>query len=363
MDVTKSKEIKANDSSNDDEAFLLAMQVATSLPLIMVLNAASELDLFEIIAKFGDGAHVSPTEIASRLPTHNPDAPCLLDRMLRLLASHSLLTCSLRTLDDGKVERLYGLSPAGKFFVADESGASLASASVLHAQPTSIDSWYHLKDAVLKGGVPFIRAKGMSRYEYMNTNTNLRMAFNATMDNFTSLLMNKILDTYHGFEGLTSLVDVGGGNGKTLRMILLKFPSIKGINFDLPHVTSNAPYYPGIEHVGGNMFESIPQGDAIIAKRICHNWSYQKCLHLFQNCYKALPKTGKVIVIDLIMPEEAETSLTGKYVSQVDNNMLAIHGGKERTEKEFEALSRASGFSNFHIAYCVYGTSVMEFSK
>lgn len=54
----------------------------------------------------------------------------------------------------------------------------------------------------------------MSRYEYMNTNTNLRIAFNATMDNFTSLLMNKILDTYHGFEGLTSLVDVGGGNGK-----------------------------------------------------------------------------------------------------------------------------------------------------
>lgn len=70
-----------------------------------------------------------------------------------------------------------------------------------------------------------------------------------------------------------------------------------------------------------------------------------------------------MIVIDLIMPEEAETSLTSKYVSQVDNNMLAIHGGKERTRKEFEALSRASGFSNFHIAYCVYGTSVMEFSK
>lgn len=96
---------------------------------------------------------------------------------------------------------------------------------------------------------------------------------------------------------------------------------------------------------------------------VCHNWRDKKCLHLLQNCYKALSETGKVIVVDSIMPEEPATSLDNKYVSQCDNNMLTITGGKERTEKEFEALSKGAGFSNFRVACCVYATCVMECNK
>lgn len=365
MDGAKSKEIKptAGDIYNDDEAFVVASQVSCSVALSMVLQAACELDLFQIIAKFGDGAHVSPSEIASRLPTQNPDAPLLLDRMLRLLASHSLLTCSLRTLDDGKVERFYGLSPAGKFFVADNNGASLASFLTLFAKPISMDPWYHLKDAILENGSPFTRAKGMPMYEFLDSDSSISKYFNTNMADYTSILIKKILDAYYGFEGLTKLVDVGGGTGRGLSMIISKFPSIKGINYDLPYVTNSAPYYPGIEHVGGDMFESIPKGDAIILKWICHNWNDEKCLHLLRNCYEALSKTGKVIVVDSVMPEEPEPSLASKYVSQLDIAMFTYPGGQERTEKEFEALSKGAGFSNFRIACRVYGTCVMEFNK
>jgi hypothetical protein len=49
--------------------------------------------------------------------------------------------------------------------------------------------------------------------------------------------MQKILETHRGFEGLiTSSVDLGGGTGAVVNMIVSKHPSIKGINFDLPHV-------------------------------------------------------------------------------------------------------------------------------
>ncbi|MBA0835284.1 hypothetical protein Goarm_007571, partial [Gossypium armourianum] len=55
-------------------------------------------------------------ECASALPmvlkfTTKPNAPLMLDRSFRLLPSYSVLTCSLRTLPVGKVERLYGLGP------------------------------------------------------------------------------------------------------------------------------------------------------------------------------------------------------------------------------------------------------------
>ena len=97
---------------SDEEANLFAMQLTSASVLPMVLKSALELDLLEIIAKAGPGAFVSPSDIVSQLPTKNPHAHVMLDRMLRLLASYSILTYSLRTLPDGKVERLYGLGPA-----------------------------------------------------------------------------------------------------------------------------------------------------------------------------------------------------------------------------------------------------------
>jgi hypothetical protein len=38
-------------------------------------------------------------------------------------------------------------------------------------------------------------------------------------------------------------------------------------------------------------------------------------------------------------------------------------GGKERTEKEFEALAKGAGFQGFKIASCALNMYVMEFLK
>ena len=51
--------------------------------------------------------------------------------------------------------------------------------------------------------------------------------------------------------------------------------------------------------------------------------------------------------MDLIMPEAPKASNAAKYISVLDNAMFIQPGGKERTEKEFKALSKASGFSGF----------------
>ncbi|CAH8387967.1 unnamed protein product [Eruca vesicaria subsp. sativa] len=105
------------------------MQLSSASVLPMVLKAAIELDLLEIMAKNDDfsGPQMSPSKLASHLPTKNPDAHVMLDRILRLLASHSILTCSDKVL---------------------------------------MESWYHLKDAVLEGGIPFDKGYGMSTFVY-----------------------------------------------------------------------------------------------------------------------------------------------------------------------------------------------------
>jgi hypothetical protein len=49
----------------------------------------------------------------------------------------------------------------------------------------------------------------------------------------------------------------------TLHMLVKAFPWLRGINFDLPHVVSEAVEFHGVEHVGGDMFQSVPKADAV----------------------------------------------------------------------------------------------------
>ncbi|KAL5540008.1 hypothetical protein UlMin_043963 [Ulmus minor] len=281
---------------SDEEANLFALKLASASVLPMVLKVAIELELLEIIAKAGPGSFLSPTNIASQLPTKT--------RM------------------------------------------------------------YHLKDAVLDGGIPFNKAYGMTAFEYHGTDPKFNKIFNRGMSHHSTIIMKKLLETYKGFEDLKSIVDVGGGTGAVLSMIVSNYPSIKGINFDLPHVIEDGHQLSGVEHVGGDMFVSVPKGDAIFMKWICHDWNDEHCLKILKNCYETLPVDGKVIVAECILPVAPGSSLSTRCTVDSDVNMLVYNsGGKERTEKEFEALAEGAGFQGFRVACEVFNFHVIEFLK
>ncbi|OVA19914.1 O-methyltransferase [Macleaya cordata] len=364
MGSTQNQFKATTEEDEDAQACMYAMQLASATVPVMVLKAAVELDLLEIIKKAGPGAQISASEISSQIPNNkNPDAPVMLDRMLRLLASYKILTCSLKDLEDGKVERVYGLAPVCKFLTKNEVGCSMAPLLLMNQDKVLMESWYHLKDAVIDGGIPFNKAYGMTAFEYHGTDLRFSKVFNKGMSDHTTIVMNKILETYKGFEGLKSIVDVGGGIGATINMIVSKYPTIKGINFDLPYVVEEAPSYQGVEHVGGDMFASVPKGDAIFMKWILHDWSDEHSVKILKNCYEALPENGKIIIVECIIPVIPDGA-SGHGVFHLDNIMLAHNpGGKERTEKEFKALAKGTGFTGFKVVCSAFDTHVMEFSK
>jgi len=85
---------------------------------------------------------------------------------------------------------------------------------------------------------------------------------------------------------------------------------------------------------------------------------------LLKNCYDALPDTGKVILVEWVTPETPDSKLASKCGFQMDILMLfQSPSGRERTEKEYEALARGAGFHGFRTACCVLNTYVMEFLK
>lgn len=92
----------------------------------------------------------------------------------------------------------------------------------------------------------FKKVHGVQIYETIQSDPTLNNVFNKTMATMCTLEMNKILEIYSKFKDISLLVDVGGGFGQNLNMIISKYPSIKGINFDLPLVIQNAPDYPGM---------------------------------------------------------------------------------------------------------------------
>ncbi|XP_073128594.1 caffeic acid 3-O-methyltransferase 1-like [Henckelia pumila] len=350
--------------SEEDASLLLAMQLASASVLPCALKVAVELDLLEIMKSKGLDAFVSPAELAAQLPTNNnPDAHNMLDRILRLLASYSIVNCKVKTTLDGGVERLYSLAPVCKWYTKNDDGVSLAPYLIMHQDKILMETRNHLKDVILEGGISVLeKVYKLKPFEYLATDLRLSNVFNASMSNSSTILMKKVVETYDGFNGLKTLVDVGGGTGASLRMILSKHPTIKSINFDLPHVIRDAPSYDGVENISGDMFVSVPKGDAIFMKWILHDWNDTNCLKILKSCYEALPNNGKIIIVERVLPEDPSEGPLCNFLSDV-SMLTLIPEGKERTNNEFHALAKQAGFRQSRAVCCVLPLWVLEFYK
>ncbi|KAG9152075.1 hypothetical protein Leryth_021210 [Lithospermum erythrorhizon] len=331
---------------NEENNFLQAMQLPGSAVLCLVLKAVIELDLFEIMAKAGPNAQISASEIVTSLPTSNPEASLVLDRMLRFLASYSILKCSVVVDEEGNDKRLYSLTPICSNYIRNEDGFAIAPYLLAQFDKVFMQAWYQLKDSILEGGTPFNREYGMHAFEYPGKDSRFNDVFNKGLQNLTGVTMKIILEVYKGFDGIEEVIDVGGGYGASLAWIVSKYPKIRGINFDLPHVIKDAPAIQGVEHVEGNMFESVPKVKTIFIKLILHDWDDDHCIRLLKNCFEALPNCGKVILVESILPESPQSDCVSNISFYFDIMMMTYNpGGRERTLKQFEALAKSAGFS------------------
>jgi len=130
---------------DDEESFMYAMQLAISIALPMALQSAIELGVFEVLQKAGKGAQLSADDILSRLSNiNNPEAFKMLDRILALLASHSLLNCSFLPHEQNHLnsfKRHYSMTPVAKFFAPNSDGVSLGPLIALNNDKIILASW------------------------------------------------------------------------------------------------------------------------------------------------------------------------------------------------------------------------------
>jgi O-methyltransferase domain/Dimerisation domain len=274
-------------------------------------------------------------ELAAKTKTHGPT----LYRLLRFLAGAGL--CK----EIGSRE--FELTPLGSALRSDIQG-SICPVVRLWLSESHWLSWGHLLHSVRTGEHAFDHAHGMGVFDYLRKNTELSAVFNATMTTSSSRLGSALLQ-YYDFSSIRKIVDVGGGHGFTLAMILAANPTVHGLLYDLPDVVSGAGQIieaEGVrercEIVGGSFFDSIPPGaDAYVLKQIIHDWDDEQSLMILRNCRAAMPKEGKVLLIERrIEPDHREAM----RVLHIDLEMLVNVCGMERTDAEYRSLLERAGF-------------------
>ncbi|EFJ06719.1 hypothetical protein SELMODRAFT_134942 [Selaginella moellendorffii] len=217
-------------------AFAPGEELVLYATIPLALNAVVKLGAFDEIAD----SVLSASEIVSRI-TNNPSANvAFLDRTLRVLATYGVVN---ETVVQG--QRKYGLSEIGKRF---SPGTKLAARglSVMCNHRIFLKPFEHLAEGILDGGEPFRKAHGKTAYELVAEEPEFNNSFNLCMADHSKRSSAVLLDCYKGFASIKTLVDVGGGNGALLCDIRTRYPHIKGINFDQPHVVSQGIASEGI---------------------------------------------------------------------------------------------------------------------
>jgi hypothetical protein len=231
------------------------------------------------------------------------------------------------------------------------------------SDPFHFQVYAHAQHSLETGGTAVEKAVGVPVFEYFPKNPAESEIFNNAMTAFSAMVIPAVLETYD-FTGIATLVDIAGGHGMVLTSILQKYPSTRGVLFDLEHVLAGAR--PRIESLGlaarcrtvtGDFFKAVPEGgDAYIMKHIIHDWDDERAAVILANIRKAMNPGGRVILLESIILPGNEPDF-GKII---DLEMLLMPGGRERTEDEFRTLFAGAGFKTVRIMRTKSPLSVIE---
>ncbi|HEY9332834.1 MAG TPA: methyltransferase [Kribbella sp.] len=283
------------------------------------ISVAARLGISDVLA-------TSPQTLSELAQSTGADVPSL-GRLMRALTALGLYT------DDSGT------------FANTELGAALRVDA-----PRSVAGWARfigtgsywqtqaaLEQSVRSGETAFSIVHGEPVWEYRARHPEEQDAFDAAMTSMADAVTEAVVAAYD-FGRYGTVVDVGGGHGRLLLGILERYPAVKGVLFDQPEVVAGAST-DRFQVAGGDFFDSVPAGDALVLKSVIHDWADAESIAILRNCREALPSDGRVLLVEQLLdrsPDPVRTAFS-------DLNMLIMTGGRERTTDEYAALLAAAG--------------------
>ena len=170
----------------------------------------------------------------------------------------------VRIHDNQEEKEAYALTVASQLLVRGTDHC-LSPMVEMNLDPTLLGLFHHLRKWTYKEDLNLFEISlEASFWDFLNKNLALMSSFNEAMASGSQLMNLALKDHCLVFEGLESIVDVGGGTGTIAKIISETFPKLRCIVFDLPQVVENLLGSNNLSYVGGDMFKSIPEADAIL---------------------------------------------------------------------------------------------------
>ena len=322
------------------------IQMAMGHWISRILHLTAELGLADRLA----GGPKSAEELAGPAEVHAPS----LYRFMRSLTNLGILT---ETAD-----HRFALTPLGEALKTGAPGAARPSVLTI-ASDWWIRGFGELPYSVRTGSSGFEKYLGMPVFDWLGKNPESASLFSQTMIGFHGAEPAAVAAAYD-FSKAGIVVDVGGASGHLLATLLERYPTPRGILFDLPHVVRDAPALLEARGLAGRVtiqagsfFETVPEGgDVYILSHIIHDWSDQQCLAILGHCRKAMGPAARLLLIEMVLPE-GDAPHPGKML---DLMMLVAPGGQERTEKEYAQLLGKAGLRLTRVVPTTTPVSVVE---
>ncbi len=305
-------------------------QMLIGYRISQAIYVAAKLGIADLLK---DGAK-SSDELAKSAGA-NADA---LHRLLRVLASLGVFA----QVD----QRRFTLTPLGELLRTDVPGSLWG-----YAVTTGEWRWRAYGDflhSVKTGQSAHDHVYGMGIWEYFHRHPETGQMYDTGNVAFRMQWAVAVAAAYD-FSGVHTVIDVGGGTGDLVAVILKANPAMRGVVFELPYAIEDARALVEAEGlagrcevVAGDAFESVPSGgDAYILMGVIHGFNDERAGVILKNCRRVMPGQGKLLLVEGVMPERADQA---SQVVLGDLEMLVMAGGRERTEEEFRSLLGSAGF-------------------
>lgn len=256
-----------------------------------------------------------------------------LQRILRVL-------CANRVFREQPVDT-YQLDELGKQMLSD-SPTRLKDAALMLTDAAFLHCAGDLAKAA--AGTPIFRERfGHSFFEHWEDKA-IHDVFHQGVAGLSMASNHLLIEQIDVPEGAT-VVDVGGGIGGLLLLILQQNPSAYGILFDQAQVLDNS-VLPNLNQperwklVSGDFFESCPAGDIYLLQMIIHDWSDEQGITILRNCKRGMSENGRILILESVIEPNNQPD-GGKLLDLI--TMCVLEDSRERTLAEFEALFEQAG--------------------
>ena len=203
-------------------------------------------------------------------------------------------------------------------------------------------AWGTLPNYVRTGRPAYEEQFALPFWEDLAAHPEVAESFDALMGPAGHGPANAEFELADGWDGVRTVVDVGGGTGSMLAEILRRRPSARGILIDFPGTVARAAetfaaagVADRISAVGQSFFEPLPAGaDLYLLKKVLNDWPEPETVATLGRCADAARPGGRIVVIGGVSPDGSSHALTIEMV---------LVGGETNTIDEFTELARRAG--------------------